>query len=71
MHGILFSHASEATGPLVTGGYSTHTEAEARARVVGQVQPGIESEIMTMNCIGEWRSAGGLTATEVIRQRWA
>jgi hypothetical protein len=71
MHGILFSHASEIAGPLVTSGYSTHTEAEARAMLVCQAQPGIESEIMTMDYAGEWRSAGGLTATEIVRQRWA
>jgi hypothetical protein len=71
MFGILFSHASEIAGPLVTGGYSTRAEAEGWARVVCLAQPGIESEIMTMDCVGEWRSAGGLTATEIVRQRWA
>ncbi|MET4703331.1 hypothetical protein [Frigoribacterium sp. UYMn621] len=71
-YGTLFSHASEtAADGLVTGGHATQVAAEAHSQRVCQAQPGIESEPMTRDHSGSWHSATGLSAREIIDQRWA
>lgn len=70
-YGTLFSHASEtAADELVTGSYTTRAAAAAHSRRVCEAQPGIEAEPMTRAPAGTWHSATGLTAREIIDQRW-
>lgn len=70
--GTLFSHASQASADdLVAGGHTTRAAAKAHGRRVCVAQPGIESEPMTREPAGVWRSRTGLTARDVINLRWA
>lgn len=69
-HGILFSHASEAVGNLVAGGFESAAVAQAHGNSVCLAQPGIEYEPMTRANGGPWLSPAGHTSAEVFVHRW-
>jgi len=70
--GILYSSASTAVSDdLVTGNYTTLTEALAEMRRVLAVQPGLAAGIVMRNFAeAQWLGLDGSTVYDIIRRHW-
>jgi hypothetical protein len=69
--GIVYSHASEATGSLVAGGYAAPLEVASAAVRVLAAQPGIEAVFVTRTEGTDWADDRGRTPRQIIHEDWA
>jgi hypothetical protein len=67
--GIVYSNASEATGGLVTAGFTLASKSRSAAKRVIKAQPGIEAVFVTLTENG-WVDADGRTPQQIIDPAW-